>query len=137
MNGPRPPVSAEESAKILRLHHVEKWPVGTIAEQIGRHHDTVERVLTEGGLPVTKQVTRPRLADPYVPFIKETLTKYPRLRASRLWGMVKARGYTGSRSGPALSSRIATTRSVRSGSTSCRASIRGSSSGSGSRTPVS
>src|SRR5262249_25572935 len=42
---------------------------------------------------------RPRLVDPFVPFLKETLEKHPRLRASWLWSMVKARGYTGSKSG--------------------------------------
>jgi transposase len=92
-------VSAEESAAILRLHHAEEWPVGTIAAQLGRHHDTVERVLTQSGLPVTKPKTRARLIDPYLPFIQETLVKHPRLRASRLWSMVKKRGYTGSKSG--------------------------------------
>ena len=95
----RGPVSADESAKILRLHHVEGWPVGTIGDQLGRHHDTVERVLAQSGLPVQKQSTRRRLIEPYLPFIAETLAKYPRLRASRLWSMVKARGYTGSKSG--------------------------------------
>ena len=95
----RRPVTAEESASILRLHHVEHWPVGTIAVELGRHHDTVERVLAESGLPVTKPSARARLVDPYVPFLQETLGKYPRLRASRLWAMAKERGYTGSRSG--------------------------------------
>jgi transposase len=99
MSGLRPPVTAEECATILRLHHVEKWPIGTIASQLGRHHDTIERVLAEGGLPVMKQVTRARRVDPFLPFLQETLKKYPRLRASRLWHMVKERGYTGSRSG--------------------------------------
>lgn len=91
-------VSADESATILRLHHAEKWPVGTIATQVGRHHDTIERVLAQSGLPITKPSTRPRLVDPYLPFIQETLAKYPRLRASRLWSMVRDRGYTGSKS---------------------------------------
>ena len=99
MSGPRQPVSADESAAILRLHHVEGWPVGTIAAQLGRHHDTVERVLVHGGLPVAKQTTRSRMVDPFVPFIEETLAKFPRLRASRLWTMVRARGYEGSKSG--------------------------------------
>lgn len=99
MIAPRKAVSAEESAAILRLHHVEHWPVGTIADQLGRHHDTVERVLVHGGLPVSKQTVRSRMVDPYVPFIVETLTKYPRLRSSRLWAMLRARGYTGSKSG--------------------------------------
>ena len=99
MSAPRQPVSDEESAAILRLHHVERWPVGTIASQLHRHHDTVERVLAHGGIPITKQAPRERLVDTYVPFIEATLAKYPRLRASRLWGMVTARGYTGSKSG--------------------------------------
>jgi transposase len=107
MSGLRSPVTPEERAHILRLHHVEKWPVGTIANQLGRHHDTIERVLAEGGLPVTKQVTRARRIDPFLPFLQEMLTKYPRLRASRLWHMVKDRGYTGSRSGfRAIASRL-------------------------------
>ena len=93
------PVTAEESAAILRLHHVEGWPVGTIGVELGRHHDTVESVLAHAGLGVQKVTTRTRLVDPFLPFLKETLEKYPRLRASRLWSMVKARGYTGSKSG--------------------------------------
>ena len=95
----RRPVTAEESATILRLHHVEEWPVGTIGVELGRHHDTVERVLAQAGLGVQKQSTRTRLVDPFLPFTKETLEKHPRLRSSRLWSMVKARGYTGSKSG--------------------------------------
>ncbi|HEX4516587.1 MAG TPA: DDE-type integrase/transposase/recombinase, partial [Polyangiaceae bacterium] len=35
------------------------------------------------------------MADPFVPFIVEQLEKYPTLRASRLFEMVKARGYPG------------------------------------------
>ena len=92
-------VTEEESAKILRLHHAEQWPVGTIAAELGRHHDTIERVLAQSGLPVTKQSPRPRLVDAYLPFIAATLAKHPRLRASRLWAMVRQRGYAGSKSG--------------------------------------
>jgi transposase len=93
------PVTAQERATILRLHHAEGWPVGTIGVELGRHHDTVEGVLADEGLDVQKVSTRSRLVDPFVPFMKETLDKHPRLRASRLWSMVKARGYTGSKSG--------------------------------------
>ena len=92
-------VTAEETATILRLHHAERWPVGTIGTQLGRHHDTIERVLAQSGLEVHKESTRARLVDPYLPFLKEMLAKYPRLRASRLWSMAKARGYPGSKSG--------------------------------------
>ncbi len=92
-------VTGAESAAILRLHHAEEWPVGTIATELGRHHDTVERVLAQSGLPVAKLSPRARLVDDYLPFIQTTLAKHPRLRASRLWAMVRARGYTGSKSG--------------------------------------
>jgi transposase len=109
----RRPVTEEESAKILRLHHAEKWPIGTIGVQLGRHHDTIERVLAQSGLEVHKESTRQRLVDPYLPFLKETLAKYPRLGASRLWSMVKARGYTGSKSGfRAIVSRLRPRQSV-------------------------
>lgn len=99
MTGRHRDVTAEESAAILRLHHAEQWPVGTIATQIGRHHDTVERVLAQSGLPVSKPSARGRKVDPYLAFIQETLAKFPRLRASRLWSMVRKRGYRGSKSG--------------------------------------
>src|SRR5438045_4007377 len=36
------PVTAGERARILSLHHAERWPVGTIGAQLGRHHDTVK-----------------------------------------------------------------------------------------------
>ena len=32
-------------ADILRLHHAEKWPIGTIATQLHVHHTTVQRVV--------------------------------------------------------------------------------------------
>ena len=32
------------------------------------------------------------MLDPYLPFIRDTLTQYPRLRATRLFEMVRARG---------------------------------------------
>jgi transposase len=55
----------------------------------------VARVLAQAGLPAIKQIHRPSAIDPYLPFILETLAQFPRLRASRLYAMVKARGYPG------------------------------------------
>ena len=40
---------------------------------------------------------RPSLLDPYKAVITATLERYPGLRATRLWAMVRARGYPGSR----------------------------------------
>ena len=58
------------------------------------HHDTVERVLVQSGLPVIKQA-RTSMIDEYRPFIEATLKKYPDLTAARLHEMVCERGYRG------------------------------------------
>jgi len=88
-------IGRDREAEILRLFHAERWRVGTIATQLGHHHSTVRRVLSQAGLDAGRVSVRPSMADLYVPFIVETLQQYPRLRASRLFEMVKARGYPG------------------------------------------
>ncbi len=80
--------------RILRLHFVEGWKVGTIAQQVGVHHTTVRRVLEQQGI-APRLARRPSIVDPYLPFIHETLEQYPTLPASRLYAMVQERGYTG------------------------------------------
>ncbi len=88
-------IDKELEAKILRYHHVEKWKVGTISRQLGVHHDVVERVLSQAGLPKVERSDRPIMIDPYLPFILETLKQYPTLTASCLYRMVQERGYGG------------------------------------------
>jgi transposase len=83
--------------RITRLHFVEKWPVGTIALQVGVHHSTVKRVLHDQGVSVEAS-RRPSMVEPFLPFIRETLEAYPTLPASRLYVMVVERGYPGSAS---------------------------------------
>ena len=83
-------------AEIVRLHHAEHWPIGTIAAQLRVHHSTVRRVLAQAGVAVAKKATvRVSIVEPYMDFIVQTLAKYPTLRASRLHTMVRERGYTG------------------------------------------
>ena len=89
-------IPRELEAKILRLAKAERWPAGTIAAQVGVDRKTVLRVLSQAGVE-SRQALRPRLSDPYVPFIKETLERYPRLTAARLFEMVKERGYPGAK----------------------------------------
>jgi transposase len=88
-------IPADQQALIHRLHHAEKWRVGTIARELGLHHSTVTRVLTAGAEPMVK-IQRPSLIDPFIPFVHATLERYPRLAASRLFAMVRERGYSGS-----------------------------------------
>ncbi|MFC1642712.1 IS21 family transposase [Myxococcota bacterium] len=88
-------IDKQLETEILRVHRVEKWPVGTIGTQLGVHHDTVKRVLANAGLPSARGKPRPSMVDPFVDFIRDTLKKYPKLRASRLHQMVCERGYRG------------------------------------------
>jgi transposase len=88
-------ISPELEAQILRYYHAEQWRIGTIAAQLGVHHSTVTRVLTQAGLPRIGAPRRASAIDPYLPFIRETLEQFPKLTASRLYAMVKNRGYTG------------------------------------------
>ena len=88
-------ISTELEAQILRYYHVEKWRPGTIARQLGVHHGTVARVLAQAGLPRLGRRQRSSQLDPYMPFILETLEKFPDLTASRLYEMVRERGYGG------------------------------------------
>ena len=87
-------ISRALEAEILRLHATEHWPVGTIATQLRVHYSTVQRVLAQAGVP-RQQPVRASMVEPYLAFINETLTKYPTLRASRLYAMVRERGYPG------------------------------------------
>jgi transposase len=88
----------ERAAEIVRLVLAEKWPIGTVARQLGVHHSVVRRVLHQVGVPVPKLRPRPSKLDPYMPFVHETLEKYPTLAASRLWHILRERGYEGGES---------------------------------------
>lgn len=88
-------IKKETEAEILRLHSAEGWFPSTIASQLQLHYSTVKRVLNRNGLMPEPMRLRKSIADPYIPFVKETLDKYPKLNATRLYHMVKARGYLG------------------------------------------
>ncbi len=87
-------IPAVVAAEIVRLYTVEGWRVGTIARHIGVHHSVVRRVLGMAGEAPDKR-RRESIIDPYLSFIQETFERYPRLPASVLYRMVRARGYPG------------------------------------------
>jgi hypothetical protein len=89
-------ITPEQHAEIRRLYYGEHWKVGTIAAALGVHHDTVRAALLNDTQGVRRGTCRATRLDPYLPLIRETLAQYPRLRATRLFEMVKSRGYTGS-----------------------------------------
>ena len=88
-------ISKDLEAKILRYHFVERWGPHTIASQFGIHHSTVDRVLSQTGMPKAERARRGSIIDPYLPFIIETLAQYPKLTATRLYAMAQQRGYPG------------------------------------------
>jgi transposase len=85
-------IDLETVTRIRHLHYAEHWPVGTIAAELGLHHVTVERALREES--PTRPAPRSSRFDPYLGFAREMLEKYPRLRSTRLWHMLRARGCT-------------------------------------------
>ena len=89
-------VPPEVETEIRRLFFAEHWKVGTIAQQLDVHHDVVRRVLGVLPPPARTPGPRPQRLDAYREFITEQLAQYPRLRSTRLYDMIHARGYAGS-----------------------------------------
>src|SRR5438876_580844 len=89
-------ISPEQRAEIRRLYYAEHWRVGTIATTLGVHHDTVRHAIEADRFIRPGAQIRPSALDPYKPFVLATLEQYPRLRATRLYEMLGARGYAGS-----------------------------------------
>jgi transposase len=87
-------IPQELEERISRLFHAEKWPVCTIARELHVHHSVVSRVLGQERGRAHYAMRRSKV-DPYLPFVRETLERYPNLRASRLFVMLKERGYVG------------------------------------------
>jgi DNA-binding transcriptional regulator LsrR (DeoR family) len=56
-------IDKECEAKILRYHFVEHWGVHTIASQLNIHHSTVDRVLSQAGLPKIERAMGPQIHD--------------------------------------------------------------------------
>jgi len=87
-------IPPEQIAEIRRLFYAEHWKVGTIATQLGVHPDTVRSALETDRFNRAKRL-RPTKLDPYIDFIQQTLGRYPRLRATRIYQMIRPRGYEG------------------------------------------
>jgi transposase len=89
-------IPLEQRTEIRRLYYAEHWKVGTIAAALGVHHETVETAINRAS-PLTRGGRcRATTLDPYLPFLRDVLEQYPRLRATRLHEMVRHRGYPGS-----------------------------------------
>jgi transposase len=88
-------IDLETRARIRRLFYVEHWKIGTIARELGLHPETVGLAVETDRFNNTKTL-RHSATDPYADFIREILAKHPRLRATRIYQMIRDRGYSGS-----------------------------------------
>ena len=89
-------IAPEVVVQIRHLYFAEHWKVGTIAAQLRLHHDTVRAAIGADRFNRAKRERLSLLSAPYLDFIRQTLKEYPRLRATRIFQMIRARGYEGS-----------------------------------------
>jgi transposase len=89
-------ISPELRARIRRLFFAEHWRIGTIATELGVHHDTVRHAIESDRFVPVGRPKGPSRLDPYKALVLETLEQHPRLRATRLYEMLRARGFSGS-----------------------------------------
>lgn len=89
-------ISEELRSRIRRLFFAEHWKIGTIATELGLHRDTVALAVETSRFATARFQSRAMILDPYRDFVRVTLEQYPRLRSTRLFEMIRARGYEGS-----------------------------------------
>ena len=87
-------MSPEEIAEARRLFYGEHWKVGTISDYLRRHPDAIKRAIGAESFVFKGRHVASKL-DPYLGFIEETLNRYPRLTATRIYEMIVSRGYQG------------------------------------------
>src|ERR1043166_7795425 len=88
-------ISPESRVQIRRYFFAEHWKIGTIAQALNVHPDTVRRAIEVERFQHAEPL-RPSIVDPPLPFVREVLEQHPRLRATRLYHMIRDRGYSGS-----------------------------------------
>src|SRR5436305_2566148 len=85
-------ISPETRVPIRRYFYAEHWKIGTIAQNLDVHPDSVRRAIEVERFQHAEPL-RPSIVDPYLPFVRQVLEQYPRLRATRIHQMIRDRGY--------------------------------------------
>ena len=84
-------IDMETTARIRHLFYAEHWKIGTIAAELRLHPETVARALETERFK--NKSVRGSAVDEYAGFIREILAKHPNLRATRIFDMLRVRGY--------------------------------------------
>ncbi len=87
-------IDPEVRVQIRRYFYAEHWKVGTIAQALSVHPDTVKRAIEVERFHRAERL-RATMLDAYLPLIRQTLETHPRLRATRLHQMLEDRGFRG------------------------------------------
>jgi transposase len=87
-------IDPEVRVQIRRYFYAEHWKVGTIAQALGVHPDTVKRAIEVERFHRAERL-RATMLDAYLPLVRQTLEVHPRLRATRLHQMLQDRGFRG------------------------------------------
>ncbi len=87
-------ITPETRVQIRHYFYAEHWKIGTIAQTLKVHPDTVRRAIEVERFQHAE--LRPSMVDPYLPFVRQVLEQHPRLRATRIYQMIRDRGYAGS-----------------------------------------
>jgi transposase len=88
-------INPETHVEIRRYFYAEHWKIGTIARELSIHPDAVRHAI-ESDRFHRGPALGPSITDPYMDFVRQTLDQHPRLRATRIYQMIRERGYTGS-----------------------------------------
>ena len=89
-------MDAAQRARIRRLFYAEHWKVGTISAELGVHHDAVRHAIEADRFVNAGVLIRPTMLDPYKALVGKILEEHPRLRATRIFEMLRSRGFAGS-----------------------------------------
>ena len=87
-------ISPETRAQIRRCLYVEHWKIGTIASELGVHPDAVRNAIESERFHNSKPLGV-SVVDPYLAFSRHPLDRHPRLRTTRIYQMIRDRGYSG------------------------------------------
>jgi transposase len=89
-------ITPETRMQIRHHFYAEHWKIGTIARELDVHPDAVRGAIESDRFNRTQPLGQHCITDPYMSFVRQTLDQHPKLRATRIYQMIRERGYSGS-----------------------------------------
>ena len=81
-------IAPEVIVKIRHLYFAEHWKIGTIASQLGLHHDTVRAAIGADSFNRARREQSNQLTAPYLDFVRQTLKDRKLHRLSNAQGLL-------------------------------------------------